>query len=599
MLNFNKDKYIVSDIETNGLLNNVTHFWCAWIYDGVTKEFKGYTNLSKYVDALEYYGGKQYNLVFHNGIKYDIPALKKLIGRDFSFDPTHLVLDTLVIGRLVWSNIQDTDLGLVKSGRLPKALYGSHSLKAYGYRLGELKGTYGEQEEAWDRFSDEMYTYCKQDVNVTRLLYEKFLAKGYPLTAIELEHNIAWVMAKQERNGFVFDKDSAIKLYGELSNVRDEIYNTLTDTFKPWQVFKGYKVYKRDNATKGIKAGVEYPIYETKHFNPNSRGDIAKVLMDRGWKPTEYTPSGAVKVDESTLESAKDIPETDLILKYLLINKRIAQLAEGANAWLKEMVEDDDGLVRIHGGVNPNGAVTGRATHSNPNVAQVPAARSPYGKECRSLFCVPKGWYEAGIDACGLELRCFGHFLYPFDGGEYCHTILNGDIHTANQKAAGLPTRDAAKKFIYMYLYGASDAKLGELTPEGAVGGKALKNKFLKSMPAIKNLRETIESALVSESKWNDGVNHIRWRKRTHPENPNLDCTHSIIGLDKRIVYVRSPHSALNTILQSAGALICKAWVVETVRLLNEECHFKHGWNGDYALMAWVHNLFIVHVKLG
>lgn len=590
MLKFNKHKYVVSDIETNGLLNNVTHFWCAWIYDGVTKEFKGYTDLGQYVGALESYGSQGYNLVFHNGIKYDIPVIEKLIGRDLSFDPSELVLDTLVIGRLVWANLHDTDMGLVKSGKLPKNLYASHSLKAYGYRLGELKGEYSEQEDAWDAFSDEMYTYCKQDVNVTRVLYEKFLTKDYPLTAVELEHDIAWIMAKQERNGFVFDKDEAIKLYGTLADDRAKLYDTLTNTFKPWQVFKGMKVYKRDNATKGIKAGVEYPIYETKTFNPNSRADIAKVLVDRGWEPTEYTPSGAIKVDESTLESARHIPETELILKYLLINKRIAQLAEGDNAWLKEMTEDADGYTRIHGRVNPNGAVTGRATHSNPNVAQVPSAHSPYGKECRSLFGVPKGWCEAGIDACGLELRCFGHFLYPFDNGEYIHTILNGDIHTANQQAAGLPTRDNAKTFIYGFLYGAGDAKIGSIVGKDAAEGKRLKDKFLKAIPAIKQLRDAINASLVSESTWVNGVNHVRWKKRTHPDNPNLDITHSVIGLDKRVIYVRSPHSALNTILQSAGALICKAWVVETHRLLTKELGLKHGWDGDYALMGWIHD---------
>lgn len=590
MLKFNKNKYIVSDIETDGLLNNVKHFWCAWIYDSVTKAFKGYTDLTQYVAALEHYGSQQYNLVFHNGINYDIPAIKKLMGRDFSFDPTELVMDTLVIGRLVWSNVDLTDIGLIKSGKLPAKLRSSHSLKAYGYRLGELKGTYGEQDEAWDSFSDDMYQYCKQDVNVTRLLYEKFLAKGYPMTAVELEHEIAWVMAKQERNGIVFDKDSAIELYSKLLDERNQLNDTLTSTFGSWQEFKGMKVYKRDNAKRGIKAGVEYPIYVTKQFNPNSRGDIAKVLMERGWQPEVYTPTGEVKVDEQTLETAKNIPETALILRYLLINKRISQLADGDNAWLKEMVEDADGYTRIHGSVNPNGAVTGRATHSKPNMAQVPAAHSPYGKECRSLFGVPKGWLQAGIDASGLELRCFGHFLSPFDDGAYIHTILNGDIHTANQKAAGLPTRDNAKTFIYGFLYGAGNDKIGSIIGKDAAAGKKLKEKFLKAIPAIKQLRDAIEQSLITESTWSNGTNHVKWRPRKHPDNPNLECTHSIIGLDKRIVYVRSPHSALNTILQSAGALICKAWVVETIRLLTKEQGLKHGWNGDFALMAWVHD---------
>ena len=447
-----KDKYIITDIETNGLLDTATKFWCGWIYDSVTEEYKGYKDLNAYWSAINGFGCNGYNIVFHNGIRFDIPCLKKLAGARFDFDPRECVLDTLVLARLIYSNIKDTDVGLMRSGRLPKALYGSHSLKAYGYRMGELKGTYGEQEDAWDKFTPEMYEYNKQDVVVTLKLFQKLMAKGYPLKAIQLEHDIAWVMAKQERNGFIFDKESAINLYSELAGKRQSLYDNLVSKVGSWTVYKGEKVYKRDNAKKGIKAGVSYPQYEEVTFNPNSRQHIAKVLMDRGWKPEEYTPTGTPKVDEDTLQTAKDIDLTEDILEYLLINKRIAQLAEGDNAWLKLMKDCEDGYTRIHGSVNPNGAVTGRATHAYPNVAQVPAGRSPYGEECRSLFRVPTGWYEAGIDASGLELRCFAHFLYPYDHGEYANEILNGDIHTHNQKMAGLPTRDNAKTFIYGFL---------------------------------------------------------------------------------------------------------------------------------------------------
>lgn len=448
-----KDKFVITDIETNGLLDTATKFWCGWIYDSYTDLYTGYTDLKEYWNAIDWYGRHDYNIVYHNGIRYDVPCLKKLAGARFSFDPRDCVLDTLVLARLIYSNIKDTDVGLMRTGKLPKALYGSHSLKAYGYRMGELKGTYGEQEGAWDKFTPEMYEYNKQDVVVTLKLFNKLMSKGYPLKAIQLEHDIAWVMAKQERNGFVFDKDSAVKLYADLSAKRQEIYDSLVTEVGTWTVYKGDKVYKRDNAKKGIKAGVPYPQYEEVTFNPNSRSHIAKVLMDRGWEPTEVTPTGAPKVDEDTLQSAMDISLTPKILEYLLINKRIAQLAEGDNAWLKLMKEDEDGYYRIHGSVNPNGAVTGRATHSYPNVAQVPAGRSPYGKECRSLFTVPKGWFEAGIDASGLELRCFGAFLFPFDNGAYIKEILEGDIHTHNQKMAGLPTRDMAKTFNKMDVY--------------------------------------------------------------------------------------------------------------------------------------------------
>lgn len=588
-----KKYYAVSDIETNGLLDTVDKFWCAWIYDSKSDKYTGYTDLFEYAEALaNYVKTNEYNLVFHNGINYDIPALQKLLKRPIANSDAleACVMDTLVLGRLLYANIKDTDAGLLKAHKLPGKLFGSHSLRAYGYRLGVYKGNYSEQENAWESFSDEMFKYCRQDVVVTTTLYRRMLNISYSLEAIQLEHEIAWVMAKQERNGFVFNKEAAVKLYGELAEKRQQLIDALTDRFKPWHELKGTKVYKRDNAKRGIKAGVEYPVYVTRVFNPNSRQDIAKVLMDRGWKPTVYTDKGAVKVDETTLQSAMDIPETRLILEYLLINKRIAQLAEGDNAWLKEMTLDSDGLYRIHGKVNPNGAVTGRATHANPNVAQVPAPHSPYGKECRELFGVPKGWHQAGIDVCGLELRCFGEFLYPYDKGEYIHTILNGDIHTANQQAAGLPTRDNAKTFIYGFLYGAGDAKLGEIVGKDAEAGKALREKFLKAIPAIKQLRNTIENVLVVESTWDNGVNHIKWRKRNHPRIAGVSCYHSIIGIDDRVVYVRSPHSALNTILQSAGALICKSWVVQTIYDLTHKQHLVHGWDGDFALMGWIHD---------
>lgn len=584
-----KDKYIVFDIETDGLLDTTKRFWCGWLYDSYTDLYTGYTDLDEFFDALNKYGTSGYNIVGHNICKFDIPALKELKGERFEFDVRDVCIDTLVLARLIYSNIKDTDVGLMRSGKLPKALYGSHSLKAYGYRMGELKGTYGEQEDAWDKFTPEMYEYNKQDVVVTLKLFHKLMAKGYPLKAIQLEHDIAWVMAKQERNGFVFDKDQAVKLYSELSGKRQVLYENLVSKGGSWTVYKGDKVYKRDNAKRGIKAGVPYPQYEEVTFNPNSRQHIAKVLMDRGWEPTEMTPTGAPKVDEEALKTAKGIDITEDILEYLLINKRIAQLAEGDNAWLKLMKEDPDGYTRIHGSVNPNGAVTGRATHAYPNVAQVPAGRSPYGEECRSLFRVPTGWYEAGIDASGLELRCFAHFLYPYDHGEYVNEILNGDIHTHNQKMAGLPTRDQAKTMIYCMMYGGGDGKLGEVINGTAKDGKALKERFFNAVPAYKELCSDIERTLITSSEWVGGVNKVTWRKRAHPDNSNLSITHSILGLDRRVVYVRSPHSALNTLLQSAGALICKKWVC-LVEENMRKAGYKHGWDGDFAMMAWVHD---------
>lgn len=442
------NKYIISDIETDGLLDTVSKFHCAWTYDKDTEEWTPFVqNLNDYIEFLNSKVLDGYKLVFHNGIKYDIPALSKLTNKDLISDWRDSCLDTLVLARLIYANIGDTDNRLMRSGRLPGKLFGSHSLKAYGYRLGVLKGTYGEQENAWDAYSPEMLEYCKQDVEVTRLLFDKLLNKGYPETAIQLEHDIAWLMAKQERNGFPFDSEKAVKLYAVLAEKRQELEEKLVKTFGSWYASKGEFTPKKDNKRMGYVAGCPMTKIELVTFNPSSRTHIARCLQLLGWKPTEMTPTGQPKVDETTLENL-EFPEGKLVAEYLMLTKRIGQLAEGDMAWLK-MVGSDG---RMHGSVNPNGAVTGRATHSYPNVAQVPSCGSPYGPECRELFRAPEGWLQVGVDASGLELRCLAHFMYPYDNGAYAHEILNGDIHTTNQLAAGLPTRNDAKRFIYAYL---------------------------------------------------------------------------------------------------------------------------------------------------
>ena len=576
-------RYIISDIETNGLLDTVSKFWCAWTYDSEGGVWAYHLDVNEYFDFLDRMMSDGYKLVFHNGIAYDIPCLKKLTGRRFKNDPWNHVLDTLVLGRLVWAEMKDMDISLIKRGVLPSKLMGSHSLKAYGYRLGLLKGDYGDKEDAWDTFNEEMLEYCKRDVEVTLKLFLKIMDKGYPDCPIDLEHRIAWVIAKQERNGYTFDMEKATKLYAELSGIRAELHQKLVDTFGSWEVLAKEAIAKRNDSKRGRIKGQPYKVYKTVTFNPSSTQHIAKVLMERGWQPEVFTPTGEVKVDEETLKSCK-LPEVADIKKYLMIQKRISQLAEGSEAWLKNV--KDDG--KIHGYVNPNGAVTGRATHAHPNVAQVPAINVEYGAECRELFKAPEGWYQVGVDASGLELRCLSHYLYPFDDGAYAHEVINGDIHTTNQKSAGLPTRADAKTFIYGFLYGAGDEKIGKIIGKDASVGKKIKKKFLEATPALASLRDSITNTLCSEMTWTSGgQQRVKWIKRVHPASDKLDATKCLVGLDGRLVKVRSPHSALNTLLQSAGALLCKKWVCLTEENLRK-AGYHHG--DDFQLMAWIHD---------
>jgi DNA polymerase I-like protein with 3'-5' exonuclease and polymerase domains len=653
---------LVMDIEANNLLDKVTQFHCGVLYDYSNDSYASFRpcDFSAYLDALEAEVARGGLIVGHNITKYDAPTLTKLakllLNREFHL-PRDNVIDTLVLTRLIFANIKDTDAGLLRSGKLPGKRFGSHALEAWGYRLGEMKGEYKDdfkkllEDEGelyvdgmeWLHFNEEMMEYNVQDVVVTKALLEELLSQTFyfpnenpqglseadrfwagSLECVKLEHDAAWLLAKMERNGFPIDTKALENLYAELSGRRGELLVELTNTFGSWYTPKGGTesflhprtgkpltkyprvktpksggVYKKPQ-NKKQREGIEpceldtrdfmegAPFTPVQHvtFNPSSRDHITRVLKIAGWVPVEFTPSGAPKVDDEVLEHVK-VDDTnaqrciELIKEYLMIQKRIGQVAEGDNGWLRMIAEDG----RIHGSVNPNGAVTGRATHSFPNVAQVPSIRASYGEPCRAAFGAEHNlrdgkrdpWIQVGVDASGLELRCLGHFMHRYDGGEYVETILTGDIHTKNQLAAGLPTRDNAKTFIYGFLYGAGAAKIGQIVNGTAEDGKRLIKNFLEQTPAIAALREAITETLVKDSKWVGGEQKVTWKRRW------------IRGLDGRKVHVRSPHAALNTLLQSAGALICKLWIIETERLLLE-AGLKHGWDGDFAYMAWVHD---------
>ena len=542
---------LIFDLETDGLLDEVSKIHCLVIKDTETGKVSQYvagTYINHGLDRLMLADC----IAGHNVIKYDIPVIQKLYPW-FTIDPTK-VFDTLVATRLIWANIKDTDNVLLKQEKLPGKLFGSHSLAAWGYRLGNYKGDYSG---GWETFSQEMLDYCVQDVEVTASLYQKIIDKNYAQEALDLEHQVAWLMAKQERNGFHFDMKKAAELLGTLVQRRGELERELKEYFGSWEVQLPDFVPARDNKTLGYKKGIPVKKIKTVEFNPSSRDHIADRLMTLyGWKPVDFTEGGKPMVDEVVLGKLS-YPPCKQLTEYLLVQKRISQLNEGGQAWMKCEKKG-----KIHGSINPNGAVTGRATHSYPNISQVPASSSPYGHECRALFTVPDDWLLVGADASGLELRCLAHFMAKWDGGKYAEILLGGDIHTENQKAAGLSTRNQAKTFIYAFLYGAGDAKIGSITGGAASEGRKLKQKFLRSLPALGRLVEAVQSAA----------------KRGY-----------LVGLDGRHIHVRSSHAALNTLLQGAGALVCKKWLV----LLEEHLQaagLKHGWEGDYAFCAWSHD---------
>lgn len=524
---------IVFDIETTAIpdtgIKDIEAIHCCvardiesdteWVADAST----GYTEMLKILSDADV-------LIGHNIISFDIPILRQFFPK---FNPKGKSFDTLVMARALWHDVIVKDFGRVKAGRLPPRLKGSHKLEAYGYRLGELKGDYGMQSNAWDIYTQEMLTYCQQDVVVTKKLYLKQLSVKPSQKMINLENEFAQNIKEQEDRGVCFDEKSAVELMAELRDAKLSLVKELQEIFPPRYIpLKNGKVFvsKVNSPKRHITKGAKFCKIKLEEFNPGSRNQIASRLINTyGWEPEQRTDAGAVQINELILEGL-DYPEAKVLNQYLMINKRLSQIADGNQAWLKKVKGG-----RIYGRVNTGGAISGRCTHSSPNLAQVPSINSPYGKECRSFFKVPERYKMVGCDASGLELRCLAHYLFSFDDGKYADIVLNGDIHTANQQAAGLPERDMAKTFIYGWLYGAGAIKLGKIVGGGAREGGKLKAKFLKAFPAVAELKAAVSKAVQT---------------RAH-----------LIGLDGRRMRTRSDHSALNLLLQGSGALVMKQWL--------------------------------------
>lgn len=583
---------LVFDIETDGLLDTVSKVHSLVITDYATRERTSYADQPGYLSIEE--GVRRLQeadlLVGHNIMEYDLQVFLKLYPW-FTFDRLK-VRDTIILARLVWPKdiLKDLDFKLQKKGKLAGNLIGAYKLEAFGYRLGLQKGEYSAEMKAqgidpWTEWRPEMQEYCELDVDVTTRLYERIQERiaefGWSEQSVELEHRVAWIMLDQQRNGVLFDQEKAATLYAELVAKREELAHEMRAVFKPWYV--GRKVVEptrsmryKDPLKGDVTAGAPYQKIELITFNPASRDHIASRFMKLyGWEPEEYTDNGKPKVDEVVV-SKLPFPEAPLVAQYLLIQKRIGQLAEGDEAWLKHVKGDG----RIHGRVNPNAAITRRAAHSGPNKAQVPKVGSPYGRESRTLFRVPKRKKMVGVDLAGIEMRMQGHYMWPWDAGKFASAVVEGssedgtDAHTLNCIALGLEPkkvytlsgktnkgRDFAKTWYYAFLYGAGDEKLGKILGEDAASGRSRKVSFLKKQEALGKLIKAVQA---------------KARERGY-----------VVALDGGLVFVRSRHAALNTLLQSAGAIVAKQWLVE----MEDEFNAR-GWLHSRRVMwlLWVHD---------
>ena len=533
------------DIETDGLLRGLSVIHCIVAQDLDTDEVFKFDNLSEQPikaglqmlrDADELWG--------HNIIGYDIPAIQELFPK---WSPKGLVRDTLILSRLLFTDIRDRDFRS-RPAMMPANLYGRHSLESWGHRLNVHKSEFGKSlGNDWSTYSPEMLDYCAQDVVVSCALVKLFEPKLEEYAqAIDTEHKIAHLMTWQEVCGFPFDVEGAQQLENKLRTELEDLSNKMRDTFL--FVDGGEMTPKRNNSTKGYFEGC--PFTKLKDFNPTSRFHIAWAFQTfRGWEPTEYTEANKPKIDEAILK-AVGTDEALAFSRILELQKHLGQLAEGQNAWLKRV--DEDGRIRHSCVLNTN---TGRNAHLRPNLAQVPSA-----PEYRALFGPGKDRVQVGADASGLELRCLGHYLSRFDGGKFAKEVVEGDIHTALAEIYGTD-RKSGKGVTYCLIYGGGNTKLG-LTAGASKEGAARKGADIRK-------------------KIMDGLEGFAGLSQAVAERAE---TGVLRGLDGRPIRLQGKvHASLNYLLQSAGAIICKLWVIRVNELLHEA-------GIDYTPLAFVHD---------
>jgi DNA polymerase I-like protein with 3'-5' exonuclease and polymerase domains len=558
---------IYLDIETDTKHKQI--WLCVTEKDGEIKHWRNKDGLQEYLEGHAICG--------HNIIGFDAPVLKRVWDVTI---PSSSLIDTLILSRL---HNPDVDIAFIEGQKVPPP----HSLQAWGIRLKCHKIDFTDYDAGW---SMAMASYCEQDVLLLKKLYSHLISllvrDKFSTQSTELEHRVAIICKQMEDNGFKLDMPKAMSLHAHLIGRMSDIECKMQEVFKPtyeelktpqyWTVFDGsWKEYKAETKTELlallrqdgckpslIKEAVAGPMKVREHlFNAGSRQQIAERLSALGVKFNKHTEKGNVIVDETVLQGI-DLPEAKLVAEYLMLQKRTAQIS----SWM-EFVQDDG---RVHGRVITNGAVTGRCTHSSPNMGQVPAVNpdTPYGAECREMWTVEQGNVQVGVDLSGIELRCLAHYMQD---ERWQEELLKGDVHWMNCQAFGLVPkgtvkddsnpehkkfRNQTKTMTYAMLYGAGAAKIGSTAGVSPTKGKKLIDNFLDNTPALKKLKEKIA---------------------------RLSANGLLPALDGRKVWVRNAHAALNTLLQSAGAIVAKQWLVEC-----DEALKLHGINAK--LIAFVHD---------
>ena len=582
----------VADLEADGLLDTATIVWCGVFKDRDTKEVFKFR--PHQIEAMLKFMDTCSELQMHNGIGYDFPLLRKLYGYEYKGKK----IDTLVLSRLL--NPKRT-----LPFNCPNKRIGPHSVEAWGYRVGRGK----PEHEDWSKFSEDMLHRCSEDVEIQFMIYDELMketSKGDWSVAIPLTMKLFELLQRQEEYGWLVDVEHMQKCINLLDHWVCRIDKVLTpklpsivevlETKKEGEYGYVKKPFLKSGkpsasvelwlsclptSSPSVTVGGPFSRIDFRPVNLNSNEETKDFLLGLGWEPKEWNTND--EGERTSPKMSKDDPFNGIEGKLgRLVAKRVQ---------CRHRKSTIEGLMKL---VRPDGRIpsvvktladTSRAIHAG--IVNIPQAKSFFGKQMRKIFICKEEWVLVGTDSDADQIRKLaGRMNDP----AYTETVVNGDkdkgtdIHTVNQRAAQLPSRDDAKTFFYGFLFGAGDAKIGKIVKGTSEDGRRLKSQFLEGLPALGALIErlTKEWRKTAKKRFN-----ARWNKMEYYDG-------YITGLDGRPIKVPFEHQILVYLLQSDEAISMSAAYVRFHQRMDK---LGYKWGVDYGTVAWYHDEFTVECR--
>ncbi len=509
---------VIIDSETNAL-KNYSKLWVIVCRDVETNKVHQFvrpdTNPKEFLEF-----SKDVTLwIGHNILGFDLEVLK-YFNLDKHIEMVN-ILDTLVVSRLVH-----------------QALPGGHSVEAWGNRVGIPKSTFSD----FSRLSYELIDRCTDDTLIQLEIYrqlQKFIESPLWKEAIETEHLCSFSCSQiLSKNGFRVNIKNVNRLLSIVNHRLSKISLELSEAFKPKtkpirlitpkKTLKGTLNQKDFRWLEGpildltpYEENAPFFTFEYIPFNPGSPKQCIDELNKAGWRPKNKTDGHqdilrerlpdadrlrqfqtyGWSLDEENLATLpEEAPEAARkLVRWLMLDSRREKLEE----WNRHA---DPLTGRIHGNFNHLGTWTHRASHSNPNLGNVPGEHpkydekgklyeeaSQFGKLMRSCFDTPG--LLVGTDADSIQLRVLAHYIKD---ERFTESLVNGkkenktDPHSLNAVALGpiCGDRAIAKTFIYAWLLGAGVAKVADILHCNQGDAKRSIDRFISFYPGLKILKQ-------------------------------------------------------------------------------------------------------------